>query len=157
MILKTQSNRKLAYKFSTLILLFFPFFIPGVPYPATFDLPTNWSDTTFKLSWRVNCSINAPIINYQLEFKEVPHGQWVVINIPAEIDYDSFQKHHYKNRRRKSKKNKSDIVQFQQSYTIKGLTKGSSYKVCHNIQGVTKNGPPSVKFTLFYIVFASNF
>jgi len=102
--------------------------VTGVPYPAIFDLPTNWSDTTFKLSWRVNCSINAPIINYQLEFKEVPHGEWVVINIPAEIDYDDNNFHNqYKNRRRKSKKH-SDIVQFKQSYNIRGLTKGSSYK-----------------------------
>ncbi len=41
----------------------------GVPYPARFDLPTLWSESTFKLSWRVNCS--TPIINYQLEFREV--------------------------------------------------------------------------------------
>ena len=65
------------------------------------------------------------------QFKEVPHGEWVVINIPAEIDYDDNNFHNqYKNRRRKSKKH-SDIVQFKQSYNIRGLTKGSSYKVSH--------------------------
>ncbi len=79
----------------------------GVPYPARFDLPTLWSESYFKLSWRVNCS--TPIINYQarqnkflggklfraiykyillqLEFREVPHGDWVEINVPAD-DYD---------------------------------------------------------------------
>ena len=65
------------------------------------------------------------------QFKEVPHGEWVVINIPAEIDYEDNNFHNqYKNRRRKSKKH-SDIVQFKQSYNIRGLTKGSSYKVSH--------------------------
>lgn len=98
----------------------------GVPYPARFELPTDWSDTTFKLTWKVNCSIHAPIINYQLEFRELPHGQWVAVNVPsAEIDLDT---RHYSNKRRKSKKKMVDIVEFQQSYTIRGLTKGSSYQ-----------------------------
>ena len=107
----------------------------GVPYPAKFDLPTEWTDTTFKLSWRVNCSIHAPIINYQLEFKELPHGQWVVMNIPAKFDNELLLQHRrHKNRRKKSKKHLSDIYEFKQSYTIKGLTKDSSYKVLQNFE-----------------------
>ena len=104
-----------------------------MPYPAKFDLPTEWTDTTFKLSWRVNCSINAPIINYNLEFKELPHGQWFVINIPAEIDFSHL---HEKQKQIRSRKNAAgnDIVEFQQSYTIRGLTKGSSYKVHSRIR-----------------------
>ena len=75
----------------------------------------------------MNCSIYAPIINYQLEFKEIPHGRWVVINIPAKIDYDSLRRHG--KHRNKRKREKSDVVEFKHTYTIKGLTKGSSYKV----------------------------
>ena len=66
----------LRYKFSS-------YFFTGVPYPAKFELPTTWSDTSYTLSWGVNCSINAPIINYQLSFKELPHGPWRSINIPG--------------------------------------------------------------------------
>ena len=105
--------------------------ILGVPYPAKFDLPTDWTDTTFKLSWRVNCSIYAPIINYQLEFQEIPHGRWVVINIPAKIDFDSLRRHR-KHRNKRKKGSGNDVVEFKHTYTIKGLTKGSSYKVSKN-------------------------
>lgn len=100
-----------------------------MPYPAKFDLPTDWSDTTFKLSWRVNCSIYAPIINYQLEFQEIPHGRWVVINIPAKIDFDSLRRHRKHRNKRKKGGSGNDVVEFKHTYTIKGLTKGSSYKV----------------------------
>ena len=103
-----------------------PFKITGVPYPAKFDLPTDWTDTTFKLSWKVNCSIHAPIINYQLEFRELPHGHWVVINVPsAQISHDTL---HHKGRQKSKKKANNEILEFKQSYTIKGLTKGSSYQ-----------------------------
>ena len=63
----------------------------GVPYPAKFELPTTWSDTSYTLSWGVNCSINAPIINYQLSFKELPHGPWRSINIPGDFHEKKFQ------------------------------------------------------------------
>ena len=38
----------------------------------------NDSLTTVTLSWRVNSSYNSPVINYQLEFQELPDGQWIV-------------------------------------------------------------------------------
>ena len=41
-----------------------------MPYPAVFDLPHTWSETTFALSWKVNCSTTAPVISYRLEFRE---------------------------------------------------------------------------------------
>ena len=41
--------------------------------------------TAVTLSWRVNSSYNAPVINYQLEFQELPKGQWIVVNIPAKV------------------------------------------------------------------------
>jgi hypothetical protein len=105
--------------------------ISGVPYPAEFDLPTSWSDTTFKLSWRVNCSRNAPIINYKLEFRELPYGDWVVINIPAEstiVEESNNNKNHHQKRRKHGRRGGS-IVEYIQSYTIRGLTKGSRYQV----------------------------
>ena len=64
-------------------------FIPivlGVPYPASFETPTTWSETEFVLSWRLNCSIHAPpIIDYQLEFRQsgYPRTKWIKVNIPA--------------------------------------------------------------------------
>ena len=101
------------------------YFLPGVPYPAKFvlpDLPSTWTETTYTLSWRVNCSINAPIINYQLAFKELPHGSWVVINIPAENPEITTEWHDNRFKHRK-------LVEFAQTYTIRGLTQGSRYKV----------------------------
>jgi len=96
--------------------------VTGVPYPAKFELPTTWSDTSYTLSWGVNCSINAPIINYQLSFKELPHGPWRSINIPAEMK-EIKNNAWYDNRYKRSK-----LVEFKQSYTIRGLTHGSRYK-----------------------------
>ena len=58
----------------------------GVPYPASFETPTTWSETEFVLSWRLNCSIHAPpIIDYQLEFRQsgYPRTKWIKVNIPA--------------------------------------------------------------------------
>ena len=128
----------------------FPYTIfTGVPYPAKFELPTTWSDTSYTLSWGVNCSINAPIINYQLSFKELPHGPWRSINIPGIWFHEKKKKSSnflkrnsiklfmfsaemrevknnawYDNRYKRSK-----LVEFKQSYTIRGLTHGSRYKV----------------------------
>ena len=62
--------------------------ITGVPDAAEFD-PYTLTDTSANLSWRVNTSFNAPVINYQLEFKEIPHGQWIIINIPANLVNDA--------------------------------------------------------------------
>ena len=45
----------------------------------------NDSLSTVTLSWRVNSSYNSPVINYQLEFQELPDGQWIVVNIPAKV------------------------------------------------------------------------
>jgi hypothetical protein len=52
------------------LLINVQFFVTGVPYPAVFDLPNTWSETTFALSWKVNCSTTAPVISYRLEFRE---------------------------------------------------------------------------------------
>ena len=57
-------------------------FIIGVPYAAKFE-PYTLTETTVNLSWKVNASDNAPVINYQLEFQEIPHGQWITVNVPA--------------------------------------------------------------------------
>ena len=54
----------------------------GVPYAAKFE-PYTLTETTVNLSWKVNASYNAPVINYQLEFQEIPHGQWITVNVPA--------------------------------------------------------------------------
>eukprot|EP00095_Tigriopus_kingsejongensis_P008872 snap_masked-scaffold15_size728074-processed-gene-6.5 protein:Tk08872 transcript:snap_masked-scaffold15_size728074-processed-gene-6.5-mRNA-1 annotation:"opioid-binding protein cell adhesion molecule-like" len=95
--------------------------VSGVPYPAKFDLPTLWSDSIFKLTWRVNCS--TPIINYQLEFREVPHGEWVTLNVPGDFGR-SFRSRYY-NRFAPSQIKVEEHVG---TYTLKGLTSGTSYE-----------------------------
>ena len=90
-----------------------------MPYPAKFDRPVNHSQTTFYLSWRVNSSFNAPIINYHLEFKELPHGQWISVNIPA-------------NSCDRQVNSPFQMVEFNQSYTLKGLEKGANYQVLNS-------------------------
>ena len=67
--------------FCTFLMSFSNYFI-GVPYAAKFE-PYTLTETTVNLSWKVNASYNAPVINYQLEFQEIPHGQWITINVPA--------------------------------------------------------------------------
>ena len=88
----------------------------GVPYAAKFE-PYTLTETTVNLSWKVNASYNAPVINYQLEFQEIPHGQWITVNVPAKANIGTKVKNNY------------DVVEFQQSYILKGLSKGASYKV----------------------------
>ena len=87
----------------------------GVPYKAKFDELTVNVGTTVELSWRVNCSVNAPIINYQLEFQEIPDGQWLSINVPAQLKSEGTDL--------------KRTVEYKQSYTLKGLSKGARYKV----------------------------
>ncbi len=55
--------------------------LEGVPHPAVFDLPNTWSETTFALSWKVNCSTTAPVISYR--FLIFLHGQdtFVIKNV----------------------------------------------------------------------------
>ena len=89
----------------------------GVPTRAIFDEPFNYTETTVSLSWRVHAALNAPIINYQLEFRELPRGHWIIVNIPADIiSAEKGVKKH-------------DLIEFTQSYTIKGLAKGLNYQV----------------------------
>ena len=89
----------------------------GVPHKAKFDELTVNVGTTVELSWRVNCSVNAPIINYQLEFQEIPHGQWLSINVPAQLNpNESWNRY-------------QNDIEYQQSYTLKGLTHGAKYRV----------------------------
>ena len=59
----------------------FPIYLAGAPYPALFDPPVVTSDGVYDLSWRVNCS--TPVISYELEFRELPHGNWVSLNVPG--------------------------------------------------------------------------
>ena len=89
----------------------------GVPFKAKFDELKGNVGTTVELSWRVNCSANAPIINYQLEFQEIPNGQWLSINVPAQLSLQSTEKELKR------------IVEYRQSYTLKGLNKGTKYRV----------------------------
>lgn len=98
--------------------------VSGVPYPAEFDVPTSWSDTTFKLSWKVNCSKSAPIINYKLEFRELPYGDWVVMNIPNNRGSGAKRGHGSKRRKGGGR----ELIEYSQSYTLKGLSKGSQYQ-----------------------------
>ena len=51
----------------------------------------------------------------QLEFQEIPDGQWLSINVPAQL---SLQTTDVKR-----------IVEYKQSYTLKGLNKGTKYRV----------------------------
>ena len=88
-----------------------------MPNQARFDSLKSASATTLEISWRVNCSVNAPIINYRLEFQEIPHGQWLSINVPAQLSLDENW-NRYKN-----------DIEYQQSYTLKGLTHGAKYRV----------------------------
>ncbi len=111
----------------------------GVPYPARFELPTLWSESTFKLSWRVNSTL--PIISYRLEFRKVPYGEWVTINVPSdtntqrEADVRSDPATHLL-------KGKKGVVTgaahkeviYIQSYTLKGLRKDTSYEVLRAIK-----------------------
>jgi hypothetical protein len=90
--------------------------IIGVPYAAKFE-PYTLTETTVNLSWKVNASYNAPVINYKLEFQEIPHGQWITVNVPAKANIGTKVKNGY------------DVVEFQQSYILKGLSKGANYKV----------------------------
>ena len=55
--------------------------LAGAPYPALFDAPAVTADGVYDLSWRVNCS--TPVISYELEFRELPHGNWVSLNVPG--------------------------------------------------------------------------
>ena len=89
----------------------------GVPFKAKFDELKGNVGTTVELSWRVNCSVNAPIINYQLEFQEIPNGQWLSINVPAQLSLQSTEKELKR------------IVEYRQNYTLKGLNKGTKYRV----------------------------
>ena len=95
---------------------FLNYYFIGVPYAAKFE-PYTLTETTVTLSWKVNASYNAPVINYQLEFQEIPHGQWITVNVPAKANIGTKVKNNY------------DVVEFQQSYILKGLSKGASYKV----------------------------
>ena len=57
-------------------------FLAGAPYPALFDAPAVTADGgVYDLSWRVNCS--TPLISYELEFREMPHGNWLSLNVPG--------------------------------------------------------------------------
>ena len=60
---------------------YIPALLSGAPYPALFDMPVVTSDGVYDLSWRVNCS--TPVISYELEFRELPHGNWVSLNVPG--------------------------------------------------------------------------
>ncbi|TRY74039.1 hypothetical protein TCAL_15768, partial [Tigriopus californicus] len=92
----------------------------GVPYPAKFDDPTLWSDSIFKLVWRVNCS--TPIINYQLEFREIPHGDWVTLNVPG--DFGTLQSKYHNRFARQEQKVEEHVGE----YTLKGLSSGMTYE-----------------------------
>ena len=88
-----------------------------MPFKAKFDELKINVGTTVELSWRVNCSVNAPIINYQLEFQEIPDGQWLSINVPAQLSLQTTEE------------DLKRIVEYKQSYTLKGLNKGTKYRV----------------------------
>ena len=59
----------------------FSLFLAGAPYPARFAPPVVTADGVYDLSWRVNCS--TPVISYELEFRELPHGNWLSLNVPG--------------------------------------------------------------------------
>lgn len=92
-------------------------YLTGVPYAPVFDQPVEFTESTFNLSWRCNSSLNAPVINYQLEFKELPHGVWINVNIPADPGQDT-----------KAYRHAYDMAEFTQSYTLKGLSKHANYQ-----------------------------
>ena len=55
-----------------------------------FTLPVaTAADGVYDLSWRVNCS--TPLISYELEFREMPHGNWLSLNVPGT---DAFSSRH---------------------------------------------------------------
>ena len=118
---RVRFNRTTNAEHMTHVLTIFRL-ISGVPYPAEFDIPFGWTETTYSLSWRVNST--APIINYQLQFREFPHGPWIVINIPAEII----------NINANPQMLSPGLTEYyNQSYTIKGLSEGSHYQVSSTI------------------------
>ena len=41
----------------------------------------------YDLWWRVNCS--TPLISYELEFREMPHGNWLSLNVPGTEEEDA--------------------------------------------------------------------
>ena len=96
----------------------FTFVFKGVPNEPQFEQPVEHTDSTFTLLWKCNSSINAPIINYQLEFREIPHGQWISVNVPA----SEAKKHH-------TMKKSNQITEFHQKYILKGLSKKANYQV----------------------------
>ena len=97
-----------------------------MPYPAKFDLPTLFSDSLFKLTWRVNCS--TPIINYQLEFRELPLGDWVALNVPGDFGSDpGSRRSPYEAMR--ARKYGNPVEEHGGAYTLKGLASGTSYEV----------------------------
>ena len=90
-----------------------------------FDLPTpTTSDkSSYDLSWRVNCS--TPIISYQLEFRELPHGDWVEVVVPGDVGGGHFDGGPPTGGRRRH----GGIVEHSQSYRLSGLEKGVNYEV----------------------------
>lgn len=60
--------------------------LSGAPYPARFAPPVVTADGVYDLSWRVNCS--TPVISYELEFRELPHGNWLSLNVPGDANGD---------------------------------------------------------------------
>lgn len=93
--------------------------LSGVPYPPRFDLPAQWSDSTYKLSWRVNCSTD--VISYDLEFREAPLGRWVSITVPGDAGLNGGT-------------GTAAVTEHVQSYTLQGLERAATYEVTLVVQ-----------------------
>jgi len=101
--------------------------VAGQPYPAVFDLPEEWSDTTFKLSWRVNSSISSPIVDYQLEFRRASAAltDWIVVNIPSSSSTVQLPPSKVGVRGRAEG---PMMGESHQEYLLRGLSKGHNYE-----------------------------
>ncbi len=102
--------------------------ISGAPYPAAFDSPESNSDgSAYQLTWRVNCS--TPIISYQLEFRELPHGDWVALNVPGDVVGGGHYQAENPNGTGSGRKRHGGVVEHRQTYRLSGLEDGVSYEV----------------------------
>jgi len=120
--------------------------VAGYPYPAVFDLPEEWSDTTFKLSWKVNCSETSPIVDYQLEFRRssAASSDWIVVNIPASSSTASSSSSSVAGQllvpnsaalatrghgeSHLTSRHGPTIAEFHQEYLLRGLSRGQNYE-----------------------------